>query len=98
MSGRGPPLPIRRLDGTAPRGAAPSPRQRGGERAPGGLSNPTPFTDDVSAQLLHHVLGLDCRRPARPSTGSPAVEADGTGPAGPGVAYARPGGALQLTR
>jgi len=33
------PLPIRRLDGAAPRGAAPSPRHRGGERAPTGLSS-----------------------------------------------------------
>ncbi len=36
---RRPPLPVGRLDGAAPRGAAPSPRQRGGERAPTGLSS-----------------------------------------------------------
>ena len=55
----GAPLPIRRLDAPAPRGAAPSPQHLGGERAPAGLSGQH-FTDEVSAQLLHHIPGLDC--------------------------------------
>ena len=52
---------IGRLDGAAPRGAAPSTRQRqGGPRAPSGLaSQEDNITDDVNANLLHHVPGLD---------------------------------------
>jgi putative transposase len=38
----GPALPIRRVDGAAPRGPAPSSKRRGGPRAPTGLSSPTP--------------------------------------------------------
>jgi transposase-like protein len=41
VAGR-PALPIGRVDGAAPRGAAPSPHRRGGPRAPTGLSSPRP--------------------------------------------------------
>ena len=66
VAGR-PALPIGRLDGAAPRGAAPSTRHRqGGPPSSKRPEQPHNITDDVSANLLHHVPGLDFSWSPRP--------------------------------
>jgi Transposase, Mutator family len=50
-------LPVRRVDGAAPRGAAPSHKRRGGPRAPTGLSSPA-LTDEREREFLHHFPGV----------------------------------------